>query len=808
MRKSLLSFGLGLLALELVSVMGAAQIVPHPAPSPPPSLKSVPVPEPEHLGEFVKDRSAAIALGKALFWDIQVGGDGRTACASCHFQAGADTRVVNQLNPGANGLFDVGGPNHRFSAHEFPFHQLTDPENRKSAPVRSRDDVAGSQGVHASDFLDVHLGVARDDQDFGTIDPLGFQVGGLNVRRVTGRNTPPAVNAVFNVRNFWDGRASRRFNGRNPFGDSDPDARVLRVNDLGEPEPVRVSIDRASLASQAVGPPLSDVEMSAAGRTWLKLGKKMLALQPLGLQEVHPDDSVLGPLAISGGKGLATTYADMIRAAFDERWWQSPVVVDADLTPLPGVSVPADGSALPTDQYTVMEANFSLLWGLAILCYESTLVSDDAPYDRFAEGDHRALSPQQQLGLRLFLSGNAGSCASCHAGSEFTGASFSARLDPTTPDGMIERMVMGDGRMGVYDGGFYNIGVRPTHEDIGLGANDPFGRPLSLAQQEQNEPGSIEDGKIGPVRADERVVKDGAFKTPSLRNIELTGPYFHNGSVASLHDVVMFYARGGNFRETNIDNLDPDIHTQRRLVGSPMRVLALTNFLSSLTDERVRWQKAPFDHPELPLPAGATGNELSVLEDLGFPGQGEDAMSTLEATGAGGSSSPLRSFLELPVFDPTPIPAPNPASSNLSIFATDTVLVESGLESEGDVWSNGVVILRPDGGAFRHHGDLVAGDAIRVEADSMRLKGSMLSAGALDVPLDASVEEGVLGDHIEHYAPLVMPDLPSSPPGPTAPSRSGRTPPSSSRTGPTSARRSRSGRTPCSGTTRAVRRTR
>src|SRR5919109_296109 len=57
------------------------------------------VPLPENLDDFIKDRKAAVQLGKALFWDMQVGSDGVQACASCHFHAGADNRSKNQLNP-------------------------------------------------------------------------------------------------------------------------------------------------------------------------------------------------------------------------------------------------------------------------------------------------------------------------------------------------------------------------------------------------------------------------------------------------------------------------------------------------------------------------------------------------------------------------------------------------------------------------------------------------------------------------------------------------------------------------------------
>ena len=55
------------------------------------SLKTVAVPRPTNLARFIKDEQAAIALGKALFWDQQVGSDGQ-ACASCHFQPGRGLR--------------------------------------------------------------------------------------------------------------------------------------------------------------------------------------------------------------------------------------------------------------------------------------------------------------------------------------------------------------------------------------------------------------------------------------------------------------------------------------------------------------------------------------------------------------------------------------------------------------------------------------------------------------------------------------------------------------------------------------------
>src|SRR6266849_3399035 len=71
------------------------------------SLSSVAVPTP--IGGDIVDQPAAVRLGKALFWDVQVGGDGQTSCGTCHFHGGADNRTFNTLNPGPDGIFASGG---------------------------------------------------------------------------------------------------------------------------------------------------------------------------------------------------------------------------------------------------------------------------------------------------------------------------------------------------------------------------------------------------------------------------------------------------------------------------------------------------------------------------------------------------------------------------------------------------------------------------------------------------------------------------------------------------------------------------
>src|SRR4051812_13841841 len=91
------------------------------------SLKTVSIPQPTGLDQYVQDSAALVLLGKALFWEMQAGSDGRTACASCHFHAGADHRLVNELSGSA------AVANSALTAADFPFHRLSDPANNRSA---------------------------------------------------------------------------------------------------------------------------------------------------------------------------------------------------------------------------------------------------------------------------------------------------------------------------------------------------------------------------------------------------------------------------------------------------------------------------------------------------------------------------------------------------------------------------------------------------------------------------------------------------------------------------------------------------
>src|SRR5437867_2936949 len=172
------------------------------------SLKNVPVPQPTGLNKYVRDRDQLIALGKALFWDMQVGSDGRTACATCHFHAGADHRNQNQLSS-STGTFRV---NQLLTAADFPFHVLADINDNRSPVTRDTASIAGSAGVFRRIFRDVVAGNPADD-GFDAGDAPAFSLNSVNTRQVTARNTPSVIDSVFNVRNFWDGRASDIFTG-------------------------------------------------------------------------------------------------------------------------------------------------------------------------------------------------------------------------------------------------------------------------------------------------------------------------------------------------------------------------------------------------------------------------------------------------------------------------------------------------------------------------------------------------------------------------------------------------------------------
>ncbi|QSA97031.1 cytochrome c peroxidase [Methylococcus sp. EFPC2] len=732
--------------LTSLTLIPAAALAHGPMPTP---LIGVPIPPVPGLLDgpdpIVVDKQKAIALGKALFWDINVGSDGM-ACASCHFSAGADSRTKNQINPGqksshASGqTFDVlgsgsGGPNHTFTLHDFPFHQYDDPLHKTngSGLIRSTDDVAASAGTFSGQFAGASRFSGSADLCGRSVEPV-FHVNQVGTRRVEPRNTPTVINAVFNHRNFWDGRANNIFNGSSIWGDRDPNAGVWVKVNAETVAKRRLHLENSALASQAVGPGLSDLEMSCAQRTWPDIGRKLLLRPPLQYQKVHHEDSVFAPLGLSlstAGNlraGLNTTYKTLITQAYNPKYWSYTRLG------------PFGGRAGQTP-YNQMEANFALFFGLAIQLYESTLVSDQAPIDLSRRDENLVpidLSPAALNGLDNFVLNH---CNLCHAGPTLTTAAIQANAGLVTPTpgktygpshspipfgpdalgpyaaakaagiGRYATVVTRDrtrtGGNRLMDFGFANTGVGDPNADPGVGGLDDFGHSLSFTSQYVqyllDNPAAILDPQVGQVRscdfifplalntdataahvftAPDGLIADGSkegllrdqncspansayiptaaaaaanlsgqkmaysnqgvFKIPSLRNIELTGPYMHNGGMATLEQVVEFYGRGGNF-----DSLHKHNGTTIASLAnfSPSEIADLVEFMKSLTDERVRYERAPFDHPEIAIPHGHEGDESAVT--AGNPinaGFAKDDYLVIPAVGAQGSVQPIPRF--------------------------------------------------------------------------------------------------------------------------------------------------------------------
>ena len=168
---------------------------------------------------------------------------------------------------------------------------------------------------------------------------------------------------------------------------------------------------------------------------------------------------------------------------------------------------------------------------MAIASYERSLYANQSPFDDFVAGNNNALSAQENRGLGVFRRSG---CAGCHSTALLT------------------------------DNIFHNTGVTPNAED--QGRYEVTGNPADR----------------------------GRFKTPPLRNLENRHSFMHNGSLATLVDVIEFYNRGGNF---NNPNLDPRI---RPLNLSQNQKNDLLAFLQRpLTDVRVTNETGPFSRPQL-----------------------------------------------------------------------------------------------------------------------------------------------------------------------------------------------------------------
>ncbi len=180
----------------------------------------------------------------------------------------------------------------------------------------------------------------------------------------------------------------------------------------------------------------------------------------------------------------------------------------------------------------------------AMAAFQRTIISGNAPFDRFTRGDRSALSPSAQRGEALFRSARL-KCAECHGGTLLTAA---ADIVPTTVD-----------QLPYFNNGLYNVYPAPNR-----GLFEASGTASDM----------------------------GRFKVPSLRNLVFTFPFMHDGSVASLDDVVDHYARGGRIVALGPNAGDGRLNPNKdaRLSGftlSTSERSELIDFLKSLSDSGI-----------------------------------------------------------------------------------------------------------------------------------------------------------------------------------------------------------------------------
>lgn len=201
--------------------------------------------------------------------------------------------------------------------------------------------------------------------------------------------------------------------------------------------------------------------------------------------------------------------------------------------------------------------------GNAIAVFERTFVFMDTPFSRFLKGDDSAMTQDAKAGWVLF--NREGRCNSCH------------QLSPTNPLGT--------------DNKFHNIGVAAKHQDfakLARQAESILAHDSSEAKLDELAL-STDMGELGRFLVTKNVSDMGAFRTPMLLNVGITGPYMHDGSFKTLWDVIDHYNAGG---EANL-YLDGGIEP---LNLNERQVFQLVAFLFSLTDVRFAQQnRAEFD---------------------------------------------------------------------------------------------------------------------------------------------------------------------------------------------------------------------
>ncbi|HKU41017.1 MAG TPA: cytochrome c peroxidase [Polyangiales bacterium] len=362
-----------------------------------PAMREPAYPRPLYPPENPHSDDKAL-LGKILFWEEQLSADGSTACGTCHQgrAGGSDPRSATDAArlPGPDGVLEP-------------------------LPSVRADDGRGA------------LGVVRCGAD-GM--PTGQQL------QVTGRKPPSAFDAMFNGAVFWDGRASKDFR--------DPETQALLITGFLDRQSGRIV--GGALENQAVGPPMSEVEMACANPSWSALCSRIARAVPLALARDVPSDMQQFIRAHDH------SYPRMFAAAFGSALKHSPSEAD--------------------DVINAARIAF------AIATYERLLTSNQTPWDRWNAGDSTALDAQQVRGFELFM-GRA-NCQACHAPPLFMDLSFHyLGFQPVAQD---------HGKGGLTDSPPSALGMMktPTLRNVGL-----------------REPGGLTHQGDGPGRSLERIVQ-------------------------------------------------------------------------------------------------------------------------------------------------------------------------------------------------------------------------------------------------------------------------------------------------------------
>ena len=156
----------------------------------------------------------------------------------------------------------------------------------------------------------------------------------------------------------------------------------------------------------------------------------------------------------------------------------------------------------------------------AIAAFERTLISGNSRFDRWYFKDEKTLTEKEMAGFKVFIEN--GRCVSCHV-IEHTSALFT-------------------------DHKFHNVGVginRLAQSDVEELVGEYLEAQYNKEEVDVKVLNDAKSSELGRVAVTRNISEVGSFKTPTLRNIDLTAPYMHDGSLQNLDDVVEHYNRGG-----------------------------------------------------------------------------------------------------------------------------------------------------------------------------------------------------------------------------------------------------------------------